>query len=285
MCSAGSPSSTTACTPLGTAKNILSKNHTSIIELEMASPAHQVAVFTQQLGKGSNRRQINAIDQNKSVKVPSAFHHSPGHCHQWGTSRPLTLCKSRGTSEKWMILRETAERFTYSILPLQDLLMRTKISFLQSRHWQGKKKAQENAAVWSPWMAESALWWQQHYQISQGNALVLCQSPPGITSRDFTSEPCWQFARQESWNAPVSSLWGEHRGQNPVCRRNSTEKGSPGKQAGLGTSRNITRLWIYMAQTDLHRIMARHICTHTAVPGCRRKCWFCYLLKVKFWER
>lgn len=192
-----------------------------------------------------------------------------------------------------MFLGDTAERFTYSIWPLQDLHIRVKFSLLQSRHWQGKKKrTQENAAVWSSWMAKSALRWQQHYQTSQGNALVLCQSPPGITSRYFTSEPCWQSARQESWNAPVSSLWGRHRGQTPICRRNSTEKGRPGKQAGLGTIRTIIKVWISMAQTDLHRVTAHHICTHTAVyvhqtevPGCRRKCWFCYLLKVTFWER
>lgn len=145
-----------------------------------------------------------------------------------------------------MFLGNTAERFTYSILWEWNLL--------QSRHCQGREKKptnqqktqQENAAVWSPWMAKSALQWQQHYQISQGNALVLCQSPPGITSRYFTSEPCWQFARQESWNAPFLSLWGKHRGQTPICWRSSTEKGRPRKQARLGTIRNIIKLWIYI---------------------------------------
>lgn len=121
---------------------------------------------------------------------------------------------------------------------LKDLHMRMKFSLLQSRHWQGRKKKpnqktqQENAAVWSPWMENSALRWQQHYQSSQRNALVVCQSPPGITSRYFTSEPCWQFARQESWNAPVLFLWGKHRGQTSICRRNSKEKGRPGRETG-----------------------------------------------------
>lgn len=73
--------------------------------------------------------------------------------------------------EKWTFLRDTADSSTYSILPLWDLHIRVKFSLLQSMLWHGKekkniKKKIENAAMWSPWTAKSALRWQQYYQIS-----------------------------------------------------------------------------------------------------------------------
>lgn len=159
------------------------------------------------------------------------------------------------------------------MLSLKNLHMRMKFSLLHYRHWQGRKKKNEtktenttrkcccvkslNGKVCLTVTAalpdlprkcsgSVSVTPRNNKQVFHVRALLtICKA--GIMKRSRLVPPR-QAQRTDS-----------HLQKEQHRKRKTRETGR------AGTIKNIIKLWIYMAQTDLHRIMAHHTCTHTAV--------------------